>query len=478
VSEHPPTTSDTEPVKRRFSLGRFALWSLGGLVVLGIGLFGLDQARSSRILKTTVEHLDEADPGWRLEEIEAARVTIPDAQNSATLCRNLTRLLGRGWHDAKFDEQTSNLALPELLDKRLLRLLEAEMKRLEPVRLAARPLADMPKGKHKIEYAFNPLMTLLPDVQGTREVANLFRYEMLYLSNKGDVSGAVRSGRACVCAGRSLYDEPLLISQLVRIAVVSVGLHGVEGALSLGVSEGAELVALDKLLADEEKHQTFLLAVRGERATMYQLFSRMSSGAITSESMRAEMQMAEEPFVERMFVTSRWRVRRDQPVMMDLMNRIVENARLPPHEQIAGEKEIDREIKSNKSSNPLVAMLLPATSKVAEACRRKTAYVVAMRGLIAVERYRMKHKKWPAKLADVVPEFLKAVPLDPFDGKPIRMVRVADGVIVYSVGYDGVDDGGKLDRKKPTAPGVDIGFQLWDKEKRRRLASPPREEQP
>ena len=286
-----PKTPDTEPAQRRFSLGRFVLWCLGGLIVLGIGAFGLDQIRSSRRLETTLADLDETDPRWRLEEIEAARVTIPDAQNSAILCRKLVSLLGGKWPDSKFDETLSTVAPPELLDEARMKLLEGEMKRLEAIRLAARPLADMPRGRHKIEYAFNPMMTLLPDVQGTRQVANLFRYEMLYLSNKGDATGAVRSGRACVCAGRSLYDEPFLISQLVRIAVISIGLNGVERSLSLGESDEAELVALDKLLADEEKHETFLMAVRGERATMHQLFARMSSGAITSGGMRQEMQM-------------------------------------------------------------------------------------------------------------------------------------------------------------------------------------------
>ena len=97
-----------------------------------------------------------------------------------------------------------------------------------------------------------------------------------------------------------------------------------------------------------------------------------------------------------------------------------------------------------------------------------------MRGLIAVERYRMKHRKWPAKLADVVPDFLPEIPSDPFDGKPIRIARVNDGVVVYSIGFDGKDDRGNLDREGHNSPGTDIGFQLWDKDKRRRPASPPK----
>ena len=84
MSNHPPPPDD-EPVKRRFSVGRFLLWCLGGLIVLGVGLFGLDQVRSSRRMSAGVADLDATDPGWRLEEIEAARVSLPDWQNSAIL---------------------------------------------------------------------------------------------------------------------------------------------------------------------------------------------------------------------------------------------------------------------------------------------------------------------------------------------------------------------------------------------------------
>ena len=477
MSEQHTMSSETEPPKRRFTLGRVVLWSLGGLIVLGVGFFGLDQMQSARRLETALADLDVTDPGWRLEEIEAARVSLADKDNSAVLCVELARVLGRGWPDVKFDEKMANIVLPERLHEERMKLLEAEMKRLGPIRLVARRLADMPRGRHKLDHAFNPIMTLLPDQQETRKVAALFRYEMLYLSNKGDVSEAVRSGRSCVCAGRSLYDEPFLISQLIRIAIVTIGLSGVEKALSLGESNEAELVALDKLLADEEKHETFLIALRGERAMLHRLFSRMNSGAISSESIRTEMGMTEEPFLQRVFVTPRWQIRRQQPVMMDMMNRLVENARLPSHEQIAGEKEIDREIKGSRMAGSIVGMFLPATSKVSEACRRKTAWVASMRGLIAVERFRMKHGKWPAKLGDVVPEFLERVPTDPFDGTPIKMAKVIDGVIVYSVGLDGVDDGGKLNRKSPMASGADLGFQLWDKKARARPASPPKPEE-
>ena len=60
-------------------------------------------------------------------------------------------------------------------------------------------------------------------------------------------------------------------------------------------------------------------------------------------------------------------------------------------------------------------------------------------------------------------DILAAVPLDPFDGKPLKYVRRADGVTVYSIGLDETDDGGTiLDGGPNKLPGQDIGFRLYD----------------
>jgi hypothetical protein len=65
-----------------------------------------------------------------------------------------------------------------------------------------------------------------------------------------------------------------------------------------------------------------------------------------------------------------------------------------------------------------------------------------MRVAYSIIRYRAKYSKDPTKLDDLVPEFLTHIPLDPFDGKPLRMKKGATGVILYSVGPNLVDDGG------------------------------------
>ncbi len=69
---------------------------------------------------------------------------------------------------------------------------------------------------------------------------------------------------------------------------------------------------------------------------------------------------------------------------------------------------------------------------------RVRARALVVRTALAVVEATAKRGKPPASLQDLVPEFLSAVPTDPWDGKPLRY---APGK-VWSVGRNGVDDGG------------------------------------
>jgi hypothetical protein len=62
---------------------------------------------------------------------------------------------------------------------------------------------------------------------------------------------------------------------------------------------------------------------------------------------------------------------------------------------------------------------------------------------LAVERFRADHEdETPGSLEALVPNYLAAVPLDPFSGKPIVYRRSATDYRVYSVDSDMKDDGG------------------------------------
>jgi hypothetical protein len=76
----------------------------------------------------------------------------------------------------------------------------------------------------------------------------------------------------------------------------------------------------------------------------------------------------------------------------------------------------------------------------------------------ALERFRLAHGEYPEKLEALVPQFLDTIPQDIIGGEPLRYQRRSQGTFVlYSVGWNGRDDGGV--RGQPL-PGTD-GDWVW-----------------
>jgi len=67
---------------------------------------------------------------------------------------------------------------------------------------------------------------------------------------------------------------------------------------------------------------------------------------------------------------------------------------------------------------------------------------------IALEVYRREHGKYPENLSDLVPQLLLEVPADRITGEPVRFRIVNSQPLVYSVGADRKDDGGRPARAR------------------------------
>jgi hypothetical protein len=95
---------------------------------------------------------------------------------------------------------------------------------------------------------------------------------------------------------------------------------------------------------------------------------------------------------------------------------------------------------NNSVGRRLHQMLIPALSGVEKFKCRTQADVAATRAIVALKAFKMKTGRLPRTLDELVPEYLAAVPLDDFDGKPLRYSP--EKKILYSVGKDLKDVGG------------------------------------
>jgi len=97
-----------------------------------------------------------------------------------------------------------------------------------------------------------------------------------------------------------------------------------------------------------------------------------------------------------------------------------------------------------KTLSPLSQYLIPSgilsakISYLMHQAQRRGLYI-----LCALEIYKARHQKYPEKLADLAPEIIQDVPLDPFSDQSFIYKVNPDGTIMlYSVGDNLKDDGG------------------------------------
>jgi len=72
---------------------------------------------------------------------------------------------------------------------------------------------------------------------------------------------------------------------------------------------------------------------------------------------------------------------------------------------------------------------------------------------VALELFRRKNGRYPPALAELVPEFFNAVPQDPFRSQPLSYRINGESYLLYSVGSDEKDDGGKPAVRRPDSDG-------------------------
>jgi hypothetical protein len=80
----------------------------------------------------------------------------------------------------------------------------------------------------------------------------------------------------------------------------------------------------------------------------------------------------------------------------------------------------------------------------------------------ALERFRLRTGQFPNALDALVPDYLPAIPHDVIGGAPLRYRRESDGnYLLYSVGWNEVDDGGVIVPKSAEHPSRDNEKGDW-----------------
>jgi Tfp pilus assembly protein PilE len=80
----------------------------------------------------------------------------------------------------------------------------------------------------------------------------------------------------------------------------------------------------------------------------------------------------------------------------------------------------------------------------------------------ALERFRLAHGQYPKTLDELVPQFISQLPHDIINGQPLHYRREANNkFVLYSVGWNGTDDGGVTVLRKGGSVDSEKGDWVW-----------------
>jgi hypothetical protein len=233
----------------------------------------------------------------------------------------------------------------------------------------------------------------------------------------------------------------------------------------------AELQA--DLLRDADAPR-LLYGMRGERASVHRMFELMENGKFFNSPSATASTGTGSGILNR---AGLWALRgylpADHIYSLKMLTQGVEAAKLPFDQQQEALKSVAKPPKGD-IRHIFTGLLAPAVDKVNEAGLRARGELLATAVGVACERHRLRTGAWPAALEEIPKDILPSAPNDPFTGRPLAYKRLHDGVVVYSVGPDGKDDGGAVHAdEKAEKRQTDFGIRLWDPTHRRAAAPPP-----
>lgn len=305
-----------------------------------------------------------------------------------------------------------------------------------------------------------------------RQLEKALVLEAWLAAEEGDSERAAQIIHEVLHAESVLDCQSSTIAALVQIGVRALAESQIERTINLCTLNGASLEALQNRLAELEGTPDIKRAMLAERASFIDMAEWLRSGepGDVADTLGAPATLP-----------SVWRYVpilpvKDEADAVEILTTMIDAIMGPTAETI-------ERIDAAQANTPTAAgyclvsnmstMMMPSLSRAVKLWVRGEGTNRAMQAAIACERYRLASGDWPAGLEALVPAYLDAVPVDPFDGKAIRYARIPEGIKVWTIGEDMTDNDGDVRRLEPpkgSAQSTDHGWVLLNPELRGREA--------
>ena len=395
-------------------------------------------------------------PYLRLEAAQLMQANLPpmvaESQNAAPLYQQAIAALDA---DLTLKEEHSPLTMATTIDvasSGVIDLLARHAATLDLIRRAA----DRDTCRYQRDWTRPSYEMLLPELQSLRNVARLLVLDARREAADGNAADALHDVARIQRIGRHAASEPILISNLVGIAIDTMALETLAQVLptlrksdlaTLDSSDIRDLVTTPPAMASHfYGEEAFGLSVFADVSDNQLSVPTLTDLLINGQPQPSTLRMLPLSLLYRVFFLPA-----DLAGYRSIMAQYQAAAsRTEPYPDLT--KRIDTIETQTRDRSPgiLTSMVVPALGAVFKAQTRSVAHHRAATALVAATKERLETGAVPETFDELAAQLVPPASRDPFTAdQPLFMKQTDDGLLVYSIGPDGEDDGG------PVAPGAD-----------------------
>lgn len=426
----------------KISVGWTIALSLLGLLLLGVLIFAFKMAGAGQQVQDELKAI--AAKGEPVDVAQLGGTPIPASQNGASDYASAFAILyapGADVYKRKYGSMID--PAPKPLSESQWKEVDQAVRHFEPVVPIVEQAMSKPACKFPVNWS-SGAGALFPHLSRLRELSRYLSARAIVAAHNGDADECAKATRMSFGISDSVRDEPMLISMLVRVAMIRIGTSALRDSMNHVAFNELQAKQIDSTIAKIDLASHFKCAMIGERAMGLWCFDQVRSGGYgTLMFSSGSASAAGNNVVMKTFINQ------DELYYLRMMRSEIKNASLT-----CGEVKMKH---ISLSFNPpryavITTIIFPVYERAREARDTATANISCARVCSGLQAYKSRFGSYPATLNELRSKLKWQLPKDPFSVKDLVYKRQNKGFLLYSLGPNMRDDGGRVDPTNTYAP--------------------------
>lgn len=403
--------------------------------------------------------------GGPVSVAELAGPSIPDDQNAAVICEKAFILLGSGKQPSEAERDAMSAILkpderrkhPEAWDRA-----RSAVKQFDGVLPLIEQAMSRPKCRFPVRWQ-DGWFANFNHLGGLWRLQRYLAAKAVITAHDGDMAGAIHLIGLQIRLSETACNEPAPISQLVRYTMIRSAVNSLQYVLGSGAVSPGQARQLSRSLSEIDLMPGLMAALKGDRAL---------GGLIGFQSGRASLAelrnigftcrvryapyllMCEASAVGKPFRNA------DQAAYLRAMNEVIRICELP-YQEFESKWESMVYVRGFPWYASVTNMIIPMLEDCLRSRYQAQARVALAQAGLDLLDYHARSGSYPASLSDLATGLGRRVNVrDPFSGSDFIYKPQANGYVLYSVGQNVKDDGGRERREDNSNMEDDIVWKI------------------